>query len=88
MATQATYLTNIRNKLDETTSGQWSDAELRTWINEAARDIARRTESLQTYEEINVTGKNEMVIRLLDAGTQMSRLHPTRVLLVSISEFL
>ena len=59
MATQATYLTNIRNKLDETTSGQWSDAELRTWINEAARDIARRTESLQTYEEINVTANTQ-----------------------------
>ena len=59
MATQATYLTNIRNKLDETTSGQWSDAELRAWINEAARDIARRTESLQTYEEINVSADTQ-----------------------------
>jgi len=54
MATQATYLTNIRNKLDETTSGQWSDAELRAWINEAARDVARRTESLQATALINV----------------------------------
>lgn len=59
MATQATYLTNIRSKLDETTSGQWSDTELRTWINEAARDIARRTESLQTYEEINVSANTQ-----------------------------
>jgi len=59
MATQATYLTNVRSKLDETTSGQWSDTELRGWINEAARDIARRTETLQTYEEINVTANTQ-----------------------------
>ncbi len=59
MATQATYLTNIRSKLDETTSGQWSDSELRSWINEAARDIARRSETLQSYEEINVTANTQ-----------------------------
>lgn len=59
MATQATYLTNIRNKLDETTTGQWSDAELRTWINEAARDVARRTESLQSFENITVVANTQ-----------------------------
>ncbi len=59
MATQATYLTNIRAKLDESTSGQWTDAEIRSWINEGARDVARRTETLQSYEEITVTANTQ-----------------------------
>ena len=54
MATQSTYLTNIRAKLDEVTSGQWTDAEIRSWINEGAKDIARRTETLQATALINV----------------------------------
>ena len=54
MATQSTYLTNIRAKLDEVTSGQWTDAEIRSWINEGARDVARRTETLQSTALINV----------------------------------
>lgn len=55
MATQSTYLTNIRAKLDEATSGQWTDAEIRSWINEGVRDIARRTETLQSTALITVT---------------------------------
>ena len=32
----------MRDRLDETVAGQWSDAQLRRWINEGARDMARR----------------------------------------------
>ena len=85
MATQATYLTNVRNKLDETTSGQWSDTELRSWINEAARDVARRTESLQATEimdsdpnvqEYNLAGNYLRVHRVEWSPTGSSNVYP------------
>ncbi len=59
MATLTSLLTDVRNKLDETTSGQWSDAELRTWINEAARDMSRRSETLQNSSNITVVADTQ-----------------------------
>jgi len=41
--------TDVRNRLDETTARFWSNSELNTWINEAVRDISRRTETLQEF---------------------------------------
>lgn len=38
---------DVRSHLDESTARQWLDAELNRWINEAARDIARRAETIQ-----------------------------------------
>lgn len=48
MTTQAQILLAVRERLDEATAGEWSDAELRRWINQGANDIARRTETLHT----------------------------------------
>ena len=47
--TQAQALSEIRIRLGETsaTNSAWTDVEIRGWINEAVRDIARRTESVQ-----------------------------------------
>ena len=47
--TLATIRTDVRYRLDETTARMWSDAELNNWINEACRDISRRTETLLSF---------------------------------------
>lgn len=44
--TQAEILEDVRSRVNEATSHHWTDEELRRWINDGARDIARRTESL------------------------------------------
>jgi hypothetical protein len=44
MATSvADAVTAIRERLDEPTAAQWTDVQLRRWLNEGLRDIARRT---------------------------------------------
>lgn len=63
MATQAAILGDIRSRLDEPTSRFWSDEELRRWINEAARDIARRAEVLEASTTVSVVaGTNEYTL--------------------------
>jgi hypothetical protein len=44
---------NLRARLDETTARFWADTELTTWINEGARDVARRGEILESTSTIN-----------------------------------
>lgn len=44
--TQATIITDARERLDEATASAWTDIELRRWINQACRDIAIKTECL------------------------------------------
>lgn len=44
--TQGEILEDVRSRVNEVTSHHWLDTELRRWINDAVRDIARRTESL------------------------------------------
>lgn len=43
-------MTAVRSRLGEPTAIAWSDVDLRGWINEGVRDVARRTESLQTTD--------------------------------------
>jgi hypothetical protein len=52
--TQGALLTELRDRLDETTARQWTDPMLRGWINDAARDIARKSETLQDREDVAV----------------------------------
>lgn len=55
--TQAEALLAVRARLDEPTSNYWSEPDLRRWINEIAKDMARRTESLRgTYSQPAVAG--------------------------------
>src|SRR5690554_1569658 len=54
MPTQAEILTDIRSRLDEATGRQWSNEELRRWINDGLRDISRRAEVLQSVVSIGV----------------------------------
>lgn len=55
MPTQAEYLTRIRTQLHEPTAVAWSDVELRDYINQAAADIARRSETLQKTVTVAAT---------------------------------
>lgn len=55
--TQFQAMTDIRARLDEPSSRYWDDKDLRRWINEIAKDMARRTESLRgTYSHAVVVG--------------------------------
>lgn len=53
--TVATAVTAIRERLDEATASQWSQVMLRRWLNEALRDIARRTFHYQATDTQAVT---------------------------------
>jgi len=53
--TQAAVVTEVRSRIDEPTAGVASEVELRTWINEAAKDIARTAECLRAKGSVAVT---------------------------------
>lgn len=68
MTTQADFLTRARVRLDESTARQWADSDIRGWLNEGARDIARKTESLQERGTIAaVVGTAEYSLTTMDA---------------------
>ena len=67
--TQSAVLTAIRDRLDEATAGQWSDAQLRRWINEGARDMARRTKHLKdtvTFTTTAGTGEYTVTANVIE----------------------
>lgn len=43
--------TQARSRLDEVTQRTWDNYELNTWINDGARDVARRAENIQQFTE-------------------------------------
>jgi hypothetical protein len=47
--------TALRSRLDEVSAVQWTDAQLNLWLNEGAKDLARRTETIMTVAVVNVT---------------------------------
>lgn len=53
--TQADLIADVRSRLDEPTEAQWLDVELRRWINQGARELARRTETLETTVDTALT---------------------------------
>lgn len=55
MATQADFLARVRTALDEPSAVNWTNAELYGYINEAAADIARRSETIQKTHDLNAT---------------------------------
>lgn len=48
-------LADVRVRLDESTAFAWTNESLRGWINDGARELARKTESLMTKSTIAVT---------------------------------
>lgn len=54
MTTQAEFIRKSRVRVDELTSRAYDDRDFREWINEGARDIARKTEALEDREDITL----------------------------------
>jgi len=69
---QNEILAKVRLRLDEATDGVgWTDPELRGYINEGFRDIARRTETIQVSSTISaVAGTQEYTL-----PADITRLH-------------
>lgn len=57
--TQSQLMTDARSRLDEPTEAQWLDTELRRWINEGARELQRKTETLQTITSISTVASQQ-----------------------------
>lgn len=71
MTTQGDFITKARVRLNESTARQWTDTNLRQWINEGARDIARKTESLEDRDTVAaVVGTAEYTL-----DTDVIRIH-------------
>lgn len=63
MTTQAEFIRKTRVRLDELSARAWDDRMIREWINEGARDIARKTEALEDRDTIAVVvGTNEYTL--------------------------
>jgi len=52
--TVADATTALRDLLDESVAAQWTDVQLRRWLNEGIRDIARRTRHYWDTDTIDV----------------------------------
>jgi hypothetical protein len=55
MTTQSQMLLDVRSRLDEQSPQFYTDSELRRWINQGTRDVARRTETLQATAVVNLS---------------------------------
>lgn len=70
--TPTEIIAQVRNRLDEPTPAQWSDSQLRGWINEAMRDAARHTRHLRGTLTIDVLA-NAQQITLPDTVIEVER---------------
>lgn len=71
MKTLSDLRTDVQLHLDEIVSRYWTPSELNTWINEGARDIARKSETLQALASINaLTG-----VQQYDMPQDLCRMH-------------
>jgi hypothetical protein len=61
MPTMTEALAAMRVRLDEPVAAQWSDADLRRWLAEGQRDIARRTKCFEKTASLAVTANNRFV---------------------------
>lgn len=74
--TLATMATEVRDHLDEATAAFWTDAQIRKWINEALRDVSRRSEALLATQTKTIV-----------AGTQTYTLDTQTVVRVNRAQF-
>lgn len=50
--TFTSLLTMTRDRLDEATARQWTDVQLRRWLNDGCKDLARKTEYLTERDTV------------------------------------
>lgn len=62
----------VRSAIEESTSRFWTDAEINAWVNDALRDVARRSETIQSFNTstVVVAGTNKYSL-----PTNMVRVH-------------
>ena len=66
------YLKRARRILDEPEPRFWNDTELTDWVNDGARDLARKAEDLLTFDtSITVTAS----VGIYVLPTQITRIH-------------
>lgn len=54
----------VRNRLDERTASFWQDADLKEWINEALRDLGRRTKHIKDTDTLTtIAGTAEYTLQ-------------------------
>lgn len=70
--TQGVLVTELRSRLNERAEAFFTDVELRTWINEGARDIARKTEALRAYATVSITANTQDYVT---GPTDLIRIH-------------
>ena len=61
MATIGEIRILVRDRLDEDSPRRWTNTQLDRWIEEAARDIARRSECLHKYGTVAVSANTQNV---------------------------
>lgn len=59
MTTLADLRTDVRNHVDENDPTFWQDSELDRWVNEALREVARRSETLQAVQSYTIEADRE-----------------------------
>lgn len=57
--TQANLILDSRSRLDEPTAQHFTDLELQRWINQGARELQRKTETLQTSTSISTVASQQ-----------------------------
>lgn len=55
MPTLSEYIVRVRERIGEPTEGFWTNQEIRASVNEAARDIARRSEALVVDATLSIS---------------------------------
>jgi hypothetical protein len=48
-------VTAVRDRLDEATAGQWTNTQIKRWLNEALRDLARKTKHIKSTTTFTTT---------------------------------
>lgn len=71
MASLEVLRADVRSHVDESLQAFWTETELDRWINEALRDISRRTETLQAVKLIRA----ETGVTQYDAPANMLRIY-------------
>lgn len=66
------YIRRSRSILDEPTSRFWTDVELTDWVNDGARDLARRAEDLLVYDQTMTVTPN---VAVYDLPPNVIRIH-------------
>jgi len=65
--TQATYQDELRDRLDEASAAFWTNKQIQRWLNQAVRDIARKTEWLRSRDSQSVVPGTQEYTTPLDA---------------------